>query len=182
MQTLRQGDLLFQTSSGSDFGDAVENATRTDTLQSYAHVGIVALNDSGKFAVMEAMEQGVVLTSLNAFFSRNVQTHIFRLNAEYHHFIPQVLKYCIMQTGKHYDSAFLPDNDKFYCSELITEAFKFANNGNDFFQLQPMTFKSNGEFLPYWINLYKNLNMEIPEGVPGSNPTALSQDKRLERR
>jgi uncharacterized protein YycO len=180
-QTLQQGDLLFQTSSGSDFGNAVEDATRIDTLQSYAHVGIVVMNGE-KFAVAEATGQGVVLTPPDTFFNRNVQTHIFRLDSEYHHFIPQVLKYCIMQTGKHYDSAFLPDNGKFYCSELITEAFKFANNGDDFFQLQPMTFKSGGEFLPYWISLYKDLDMEIPEGVSGSNPTTLSRDKRLKRR
>ncbi|MDR2652057.1 MAG: hypothetical protein LBC68_07035 [Prevotellaceae bacterium] len=173
-QTFRQGDLLFQTSSGSDFGNAVESAT-ADTVCKFAHVGIVI----DKRTVIEAIESGVVLTPIDTFLGRDVQTYIYKLKSEYQYFIPSAIKYCLNQTTAHYDSAFLPNNGKFYCSELICEAFKFANNGNDFFPLQPMTFKANGEFLPFWVEWYKNLNKEIPEGVLGSNPTALSHDGRL---
>jgi hypothetical protein len=174
-KTLQQGDLLFQTSSGSGFGNAVENSTRKDTFHSYAHVGIMVDGNT----VAEAIEDGVLLTPADSFLKRNVRTCVFRLSSKYQRLIPQALRYCLMQTGAQYDSTFLPDNGKFYCSELICEAFKFANGGNDFFPLLPMTFKANGEFLPFWVEWYGGLGIPIPEGVAGSNPSALSKDRRL---
>ncbi|MDR0763636.1 MAG: hypothetical protein LBF01_03985 [Bacteroidales bacterium] len=174
-KTLQQGDLLFQTSSGNDFGNAVERATTVDTLPGFVHTGMVI----DRHTVIEATENGVVLTPIDIFSGRGAQNYTFRLKSEYHYLIPSAIKYCLMQTSAQYDSAFLPDNGKFYCSELICEAFKFANNGNDFFPQQPMTFKADGKFLPFWVSWYENLAIAIPEGVKGSNPTALSRDKRL---
>jgi len=44
-----------------------------------------------------------------------------------------------------------------------------------------MTFKKEGtdEILPYWHNYFEQLNIPVPEGKPGINPTALSRSDKL---
>jgi hypothetical protein len=75
-----------------------------------------------------------------------------------------------------YDDAFLPDNNKLYCTELISMAYHRAN-GSRVFEQPPMTFKdpSTGAFFPAWVAYYSELGMEIPEGLPGCNPGGLSR-------
>jgi hypothetical protein len=76
----------------------------------------------------------------------------------------------------------LPDNGRLYCSEMVGLAFQAANEGQPFFQQQPMTFKdpSTGQFFPAWVEYYQQLNIPIPEGLPGCNPGGLSRSDKLE--
>lgn len=36
-----------------------------------------------------------------------------------------------------------------------------------------------GEILPFWQRYYDALNAPVPQGMPGSNPGALSTDTRI---
>jgi hypothetical protein len=65
---------------------------------------------------------------------------------------------------------------------LIYEAFKQANNQNDFFELEPMTFEDpkTQNFFPAWIKYYKELNTEIPEGKEGINPGLISRSNKIQ--
>ncbi len=80
-----------------------------------------------------------------------------------------------------YDYEFIANNDKFYCSELIYEAFKYANKGRDFFQEKKMTFKKYGSksYHPVFVSYYKEIKKKIPEGKRGTNPSQISRDHRL---
>jgi len=78
--------------------------------------------------------------------------------------------------GKPYDNAFLPENDAYYCSELIQTAF------GDLFESKPMNWRDKEGNLPeYWIKHFKELGMPVPEGVPGTNPTDLSRSPLLRK-
>ncbi|MES2778655.1 MAG: YiiX/YebB-like N1pC/P60 family cysteine hydrolase, partial [Bacteroidota bacterium] len=92
------------------------------------------------------------------------------------------IQFSLQQLGKPYDDPFLYDNGKYYCSELIYDAFAFANNGKPFFQLEPMTFKqpNSTSYFPVWIEYYQKLNIPIPEGKPGINPGGISRSDKIE--
>jgi hypothetical protein len=83
--------------------------------------------------------------------------------------------------GRAYDRQFLIGNDSYYCSELVYEAFRRANNGRPLFDLQPMTFMRPGSDDPMtaWRAYFANLGTAIPEGCPGINPGGLSRSPML---
>ena len=67
-----------------------------------------------------------------------------------------------------------------YCSELIYESYRDFD-GNRIFQARPMNFRDPDGNLPtFWEELFAKLNMEVPEGVEGTNPNDLSKDPRLQ--
>jgi hypothetical protein len=67
-----------------------------------------------------------------------------------------------------------------YCSEVLYEAFK--KNGESIFTCQPMTYKDPDslKFFGPWVDYYKSLDAEIPEGELGLNPGGISQSDFLE--
>ena len=62
------------------------------------------------------------------------------------------------QIGKEYDNVFLIDNNSYYCSELIYEAFL----KDSIFKIQPMTFlhPNNNDTLKIWKDYYTKLRHE----------------------
>ena len=81
--------------------------------------------------------------------------------------------------GEPYDWEYMPDNGKMYCSELIYEAY-LNEDGSHIFSAKPMTFKNaEGETPQFWIELFKKLEVDIPEGIPGTNPNDIFNDGRL---
>lgn len=105
-----------------------------------------------------------------------------RLKKEYLKLIPSAITFALKQLDKPYDDEFLYNNGKYYCSELLYDAFAFANMGKPFFELQPMTFKQPqaSTYFPVWIEYYKKLNIEIPEGKPGINPGGISRSAKID--
>ena len=83
--------------------------------------------------------------------------------------------------GKPYDKVFDINNDDYYCSELIYEIFRRANNNNPLFTLQPMTFKDPGkeQTLPAWEKYFSEFGVPIPEGQAGINPGVISRSQSL---
>ncbi|NJK97474.1 MAG: hypothetical protein HC905_23505 [Bacteroidales bacterium] len=82
--------------------------------------------------------------------------------------------------GKPYDDVFDIQNESYYCSELVYEAFR-DKDGNPLFELSPMTYKDpdTGKTFPAWETYFKNLNVEIPEGKPGLNPGGVSKSAEI---
>jgi hypothetical protein len=81
--------------------------------------------------------------------------------------------------GTPYDVAFLPDNGAFYCSELVQVSY-LTEDGTRVFSSAPMNFKNaEGEFPLYWTQLFELIHQPIPQGIPGTNPQAMSRDPQL---
>lgn len=81
--------------------------------------------------------------------------------------------------GQKYDWNFLPDNGKMYCSELVYESFKDAE-GHPLFHSAPMNYyDAEGNIPQYWIDLFKKLGTDIPQGIEGTSPQGMSQEESL---
>ncbi len=184
---LREGDLLFQDLNCGSLCDAIEAVTEGVNGKDFSHCAmVVSINDTLK--VIEAIGGEVQVNSLKTFFIRSGDTisiqniTIGRPKKEYEALIPKAVAYAIQQIGQPYDDEFLLNNNKLYCSELLYESFKAANNNHDFFVLQPMTFKDpeTNDFFPAWVDYYQALQEPIPEGEPGINPGLISRSGKIE--
>src|SRR6266496_3567918 len=173
----QSGDLLFQDLDCGDLCDAIEVVTPALNRKHFSHLGLVYIKGDSVY-VVEAIGADVHLTFINSFFQRqlddkdNPKIVVGRLKKRYQHLNHAALDFAVQQIGKPYDNAFIYENGKYYCSELIYDAYKAATGGHPFFKLNPMTFKDpkTRKNFPAWEAYYKNLKMDIPEGKPGCNP------------
>ena len=186
-EQLQEGDYLFQNLNCGDLCVAIETVTEGVDGKDFSHCAMVVnVNDTLK--VIEAIGEKVQVISLQNFFARSGDTTqiknvtIGRVKQEFENLIPKAISNAKLLLGQPYDDEFLLSNGKWYCSELIYEAFKQANNQNDFFELEPMTFEDpkTQNFFPAWIKYYKELNTEIPEGKPGINPGLMSRSNKIQ--
>jgi uncharacterized protein YycO len=183
---LQEGDLLFQDLNCGELCDAIEAVTEGANGQDFSHCAMV-IRDADSLVVVEAIGNKVQLNSIQKFFARSGDTLavknivVGRVKQPYKELIPVAAANAKALVGQPYDDAFLPDNNKWYCSEVLYEAFRKASN-SDFFELAPMTFKDprTQAYFPAWINYYRELNVEIPEAIPGLNPGSISRSSKIE--
>ena len=73
-------------------------------------------------------------------------------------------------------------NNKYYCSELIYDSFKYANYNKPIFELQKMTYKDpeTNKIFPIWEDYFKKLNIPVPEGKLGLNPGGMSMSSYID--
>ena len=179
---LKNGDLLFINIHCGPMCEAINAVTNGYMGNDFNHMGLVVSENNVDFFVYEAIGKAVVKTPLHDFLAYTKDT-VFTGNvkAPYQHLIPAALAFCESQLGTPYDNDFLYNNGKYYCSELIYDAFKAANAGRPFFQLFPMTYKEPGSdyFFPVWVEHFAGQGIEIPEGKPGCNPGGMSRDQKI---
>ncbi len=185
---LKPGDILFQDSDCGPFCESIEKVTFGFQGSKFSHVGMLIPKGKAEFVVIEAVTKGVVETSLDSFFHRSFdemnrsKVVVGRLKTEHKHLIPKAVDFSKSKLGLAYDDVFDISNDKYYCSELIYDAFKYSNNNEPIFQLQQMTYKDpeTDRIFPIWENYFKALNVSIPEGELGLNPGGMSISPYIE--
>ena len=181
---LKSGDLLLQDLDSSPLCDAIEKVTSGFNNLNFSHIGILKIINGEKY-VLEAFINGVDTIPLDSFLNRslneknNPKVLVGRLKNEYAQLIPKALELGMNLIGSEYDDEFKINNGKFYCSELIYDIFLKANNQKSIFNLQPMTYQYNGEFMAIWIDYFNNLEIPIPENEPGINPGGISLSKKI---
>jgi hypothetical protein len=184
---LQEGDLLFQDLNCGELCNAIEAVTEGVNGKDFSHCAMVVnVNDTLK--VIEAIGDKVQINTLKHFFERSNDTSsinnitITRLKKEFRPLIANAIVFAKQQVGQPYDDEFMLNNGKWYCSELIYEAFAEADNKNKLFTLQAMTFKDpkTKTYFPAWVNYYKQINKTIPEGQPGINPGLISLSDKTE--
>ncbi|GEM79311.1 YiiX/YebB-like N1pC/P60 family cysteine hydrolase [Vibrio superstes] len=182
---MKAGDLIF-TQLGSP-SNAISSVTEGFKGARVNHVGIIVDTNKGKF-VLEAFDPEVRLTSISVYLKRswfgtpNPRYIAARLKEQYQNLIPAAIKYGLNQRAVPYDERYLTDEDALYCSELIVDMFKNANDGVEFFPESPMSFRDTetGELHDYWVRHYnEQFGMPVPTGEPGSNPGNMSKDSKL---
>ena len=178
---LQDGDLVFQDMDCGPLCDAIEAVTDGYAGRDFSHMGMV-YHRNDTIYIAEAAGKAVRLTPL-AKFAQNTKKPmlVMRLKKEYTSRIPAAIDFSLKQLGVPYDSEYVYDNGAYYCSELIYDAFLFANGNKPFFTLYPMTYKEPGtnEFFPAWVKYYKTIGKPIPEGLPGCNPGGVSKSDKL---
>lgn len=165
------GDLVFFY--GYDEEEGMEDAIKSSTGQ-YTHVAILEVDQNDRLWLIEATPgKGVQRKELRGNFGL-YHIDLYRLTVPFD--TAAVLERAKALVGKPYDEAFLPDNDAYYCSELVQVAF------DTLFPSQPMNWRdANGKLPKYWKKHFKKLKMKVPEGVPGTNPTDLSRSPLLRK-
>ena len=182
---MQTGDLLFQVGKSSGLDEAIARATVGESDIHYTHAGIVFIENDTVF-VIEATPPEVCITLLDSFLQRSAKiaekpvVSVGRLKQEYRETIPQAIVRAKTLLGKPYDFVYSPDNDAYYCSELIT--YSFLNSQNQpIFEPVSMNFRdADGNLPAYWIAHFEKYNAEIPENRPGSNPGDLSRSDRIQ--
>ncbi len=179
---LKTGDFIFQDLDCGPLCDAIEQVTKSYGGKHFSHIGLVSVQNDGVF-IIEAIGTEVQLTPLKKFTDRTTNPMLVgRVKKQYAGVAARAVNYALAEKGVPYDDEFLYNNKKYYCSELIYDAFKRANGGNDFFVLEPMTFKQPGsnQFFPVWITYYEKLGIPIPEAEPGINPGGISTSAKID--
>ncbi|WP_430614034.1 YiiX/YebB-like N1pC/P60 family cysteine hydrolase [Flavobacterium sp. JP2137] len=177
---LQSGDLIFQNLQCGPMCDAINEVTTGYKNLKFNHIGLVVLKEDQAF-VIEAGGQSVKSTPLQQFLSYSSQTmYLGRVKEAYTSLIPEAIAFATEQIGLPYDDDFLYDNGKYYCSELIYDAFKYAYK-KPFFKLYPMTYKPLGsaDYFPVWVSYFEALGQPIPEGLPGCNPGGISTSDKI---
>jgi cell wall-associated NlpC family hydrolase len=179
---LKPGDLVFQNLDCGPMCDAIEAVTEGFSGQDFSHVALVCMHD-GQLEVVEAIGKGVHFTTWDLFAKRTPhKMYVGRVQKQYQNLVKAAVAFSEKQIGLPYDDAFIYDNGKYYCSELVYDAYKSANHNKPFFTLYPMTYKQPGSdtFFPVWVDYFKNLHLDIPEGKPGCNPGGLSRSDKID--
>ncbi len=177
---LKEGDLIFQNLNCGPMCEAINEVTTGYQGLKFNHMGLVVIQDGQTF-VIEASGKAVKKTPLDQFLLYSSETmYLARLRQAYSYLIPEAIAFANEQIGIPYDDDFLYDNGKYYCSELIYDAFQYAYK-QPFFTLYPMTYKPLGsnEFFPIWVSYFAALNQAIPEGLPGCNPGGMSTSDKI---
>ena len=182
------GDLLFQDLDSGPLCDAIEAVTEGVDGAEFSHVGMISRVDRGGVYVIEAIPEGVVETPLDTFLARGRDSHgdpkvlVGRMRPAYARLLPEAVAAALELRGRPYDRVFAVDNDAYYCSELICEAFRRANGGRLVFSLAPMTFIDPATGFPFdaWTTYFADLGIPIPEGQPGLNPGGMSREPFVE--
>jgi len=178
--TLKSGDLLFQSMNCGPLCEAINEVTSGYQGHDFSHLGLVYIkNDS--ILVIEASGSSVKITPYETFKTYTAEKmFVGRLKRKYRALIPEAIAFALQQIGVPYDEEYVYNNGKYYCSELLYDAFLHANK-KPLFDLFPMTFKSpkTKEYFEVWVDYYKKLNIEIPEGKPGCNPGGISTSDKL---
>ena len=192
---LQIGDILFQDLDSSPLCDAIEIVTPGYNNNNFSHIGIIVeLGDPNcinpnyiyedNIRVLEAIPNKVTTTKLDSFLNRSIDSNekpkviVGRLKKRYQYSILDAVKFLKSKIGVKYDDYFIKDNNKYYCSELIYEAFE----KDSIFKLYPMTFldPNTRDTMILWQEYYQKLETKIPEGEPGINPGVMSISEKIE--
>ena len=192
---LQEGDILFQDLDSSPLCDAIELVTPGYKNANFSHVGvIVEIKDSNNIngnynfkeslKVLEAIPDKVKITRLDSFLNRSFDINnepkviVGRVKKEYRYLIKDAINFMKNKLGFKYDDEFLLNNNMYYCSELIYEAFL----EDTIFKLYPMTFlhPKTKDTLNIWKDYYSKLKIKIPENQLGINPGIMSISEKID--
>ncbi len=169
------GDLIFFTGGSSSMDDAISSSTG----DGFVHVAIVEVDSEGTAWLIDATpRKGVSREKMETkLLEEKGKAALMRLKDSTG--VTSSVQRAKVLIGSPYDFAFLPDNDAYYCSELVYECF-LRPDGSHIFSSQPMNFlDSEGNLPEYWKELFEKMQMDVPQGLPGTNPEDLSRSTTL---
>ena len=184
-QSFQVGDIFFQDLDCGPPCQAIEAVTSGYQGAQLSHCAIITFVGTSNYDTIltEAIGETVIQTTLHDFLNRSNKVFVGRLKNKYQYMIPDAITY--IQTdlnGKPYDYIFDINDDTYYCSEIIYEGLKKADNTQELFSLKPMTFNEPGTDSPFvhWVEYYEELGHPIPEGELGLNPGGMSRSDAIE--
>ena len=192
-EELQTGDLVFvgipadYELDGRAMDGAISEATADGSALNLIHAAILEIDAEGRAWIIDAtIKHGVdrhpLDTFLRDFTLRDGSMPVFEVmrlrdDSRAAEFVQNAKRYL----GLPYDVHFSPDDSALYCTELVHKSY-LAPDGTPLFSAAPMNFKNaDGEFPPYWQQLFDRLGEPVPQDVPGTNPQAMSKEPALRR-
>lgn len=190
---LRSADLLFvRIPAGYDLGEdtlsgAIASSTsHSDSSLMTVHVAILEVEGDSTWIIDATIKHGVDRYPLDTFLTdfrlKDGSLPILEVKRprvsgkEALRFVENAKEFI----GQPYDIHFLPDNGAMYCSELVYHSY-VEGDGKHLFSEYPMNFLApDGQMPQYWTQLFALLGQEVPQGVMGTNPQAMSTEPVLE--
>ncbi len=188
---LETGDILFVglPMSYSLAPDAQNEPANPETCAgdslNLIHVAIIEVEKDTTWVIDATLKRQVARYPLDTFLSDFTLADgsyplfiVKRLkdNRNAQQYINNAKKYI----GKPYDTDFLPQNEAYFCSELVRNSY-VPEAGEYLFKEYPMNFqKVNGTFPLYWQQLFQYIHKEIPQGKIGTTPAQMSQESCLQ--
>lgn len=179
---VREGDLLFVTAGHGGLSAAIDDATGKQGAPSFDHVALVASAPQG-WEVLHADEKGSRRQTLDQFRQdargKQRQVVVYRLRAPPGNAITDAVATARTMLGKPYNTAYVLNDESYYCSDFIERAFR----AHHVFALQPMNFRNpqTGEISQHWVDLYRGMGLDVPQGLPGTNPNDMAAATVLQR-
>lgn len=176
---LQPGDILFQYIPCGPMCEAIAATTPCAREHPFNHCGVV-VRQGDSMLVLEAIGRNVHTTPLSGFLQRDTSSMVYagRLKDAARGEIDANLERAQALLGRPYDRIYLPGDTAVYCSELVYESY--YRNGRRLFHTEPMSFRNTaGTTDPGWTDYYQEMGRAIPEGLPGTNPCAISRDPAI---
>lgn len=174
---LHNGDLLFVCAGGKNLSGAIDRVTQTGSHTHYDHIALLE-KKGNKFHVFQSnIPRGSEAITLNRFLEEAGQpVDVYRLKKAYLHDAQSAIRIAKTLLGKPYNYTYIPSDTAFYCSDFIQRCFA----KDSIFTLHPMTFKdASGKTDGAWIEFYRKLHLEVPEGKPGCNPNGMAASDKI---
>ena len=186
---LQNGDLVFvglpldyDVETGS-MSAAISSATGQEGGLNLIHVAIAEVQADSVWIIDATIAHGVDRHPLDTFltdftlrdgsYPEFIIKRVQGVNADAA--VERAKGFC----GRAYDVRFLPDNEDLYCSELVQKSYLDAT-GSQVFDSEPMNFQApDGTMPPYWEWLFGKLGMDVPQGLPGTNPQRMAESAAL---
>jgi hypothetical protein len=181
---LQTGDLVFigipvEYNAGG-MTDAIGSATGKGELN-LIHTAIAEVDAAGRPWIIDAtiahgVDRHPLDTMLRDFRLRDGYKATFivkrlRDNRDAARYVENAKRFL----GRSYNTTFLPNDTSLYCTELVHESY-IAADGRPLFEEAPMNWRNaDGELPEYWVWLFGQLGMDVPEGLPGTNPQTMSE-------
>lgn len=179
--SFQNGDLLFVGNSSGNLSKAIDKVTQTEKKTNFSHIALVEKSGNQIWVLHAAPKNGSERIPLKEFINTQKEDgsviEIYRIKSEFRPDFHSAIEKAKTMLGKPYNFTYILSDTAYYCSDFVYHAFE----KDSVFEMDPMTFKNPGEdeFYPGWIDFYKNLNMEIPEGKPGCNPNGMAASEKL---
>lgn len=178
---LQTGDLIFVGAKPDQLSGAINRVTQRHENSSFDHVGILEVSDSRIYILHASPKKGSVREPLDSLVDRalvqNKKLAVYRLSDQFQAYVPEAIQSAKSLLGKPYNWSYVRNDSTLYCSDFVERSFRQAA----LFKLEPMTFKDpkTGETDSFWVEFYRKLGMEIPEGQLGCNPNGLADNPHL---
>ena len=163
--------------------EAITEATGRDERINFTHVGIAIIGERCDSVLEATSDGGVRMTALDDFLNKSAKLNgrpaVVAKRLKDTTGVAAAIRRARTLLGLPYDYSFRPDNNRYYCSELVYESYRHPD-GSPRFTARPMNFRAPDGTLPrYWTELFERLGEPVPEGVPGTNPNDMAQEETL---
>jgi hypothetical protein len=178
---IENGDIIFIGESDGNLSKAITEVTQTDLKTQYSHIGIIEKEGKNYWVLHAAPENGSERISLDEFLEKERKNSkiidVYRIQPHYQPNFKEAISMAKSMLGKPYNFTYSLSDTAYYCSDFVYHSFEKSS----IFEMNPMTFKNPGEeeFNSGWIEFYRKLGREIPEGEMGCNPNGMASSEKL---